>query len=78
MTPFLRVDLRAGAHSKTMEEVEGKSYPRPILEAVLSHTKKYDVDPNVPGGRNATRLVTGSDGSAYYTTDHYNTFTRIQ
>jgi ribonuclease T1 len=32
-----------------------------------------------PGtNRGAERLVTGSDGSAYYTSDHYQTFRRIQ
>ena len=41
--------------------------------------KEWDVkDPDPVEGRGAERLVTGSDGSAYYTDDHYQTFTRIR
>jgi guanyl-specific ribonuclease Sa len=41
--------------------------------------KTYDVKPYTPGvNRGAERLVVGSDGSAYYTSDHYGTFTQIQ
>ena len=40
--------------------------------------KEWDVNPKGPGGPGTERLVTGSDGSAYYTPDHYRTFTRIR
>ena len=41
--------------------------------------QEWDVNPTVPGvNRGAQRLVIGSDGSAYYTDDHYKTFTRIR
>jgi ribonuclease T1 len=41
--------------------------------------KEWDVNPKVEGKhRGAERLVTGSDGKAYYTDDHYNTFTEIK
>ncbi|MEM9887464.1 MAG: ribonuclease domain-containing protein [Bacteroidota bacterium] len=47
--------------------------------------KEYDVNPNPTkaertNGRNrgTERLVVGSDGSAYYTNDHYKTFKRIE
>ncbi|WP_425552676.1 ribonuclease domain-containing protein [Kribbella alba] len=34
-----------------------------------------DVNPKVKGvDRGSERLVTGSDGSAWYTTDHYQSF----
>ena len=37
--------------------------------------KEWDVNPRVKGvDRGRERLVTGSDGSAYYTDDHYATF----
>ncbi|MFW0119347.1 ribonuclease domain-containing protein, partial [Rothia sp. P5764] len=37
--------------------------------------REWDVDPKVKGiPRTADRLVTGSDGSAYYTTNHYKSF----
>jgi len=41
--------------------------------------REWDVNPHIPGhNRGAERLVTGSDGSAYYTADHYRTFTKIR
>ena len=41
--------------------------------------REWDVNPSQPGvNRGAERLVTGSDGSAWYTSDHYQTFTRIR
>ena len=41
--------------------------------------REYDVNPRVPGqNRGAERVVTGSDGKAYYTSDHYKTFTLIK
>jgi dienelactone hydrolase len=41
--------------------------------------REWDVNPHKPGvNRGAERLVTGSDGSAHYTDDHYATFKRIR
>jgi dienelactone hydrolase len=41
--------------------------------------REWDVNPLRPGvNRGAERLVTGSDGSAYYTDDHYNSFKKIR
>jgi dienelactone hydrolase len=41
--------------------------------------REWDVNPLRPGvNRGAERLVTGSDGGAYYTDDHYATFKRIR
>ncbi|KXT58270.1 ribonuclease N1 [Gordonia sp. QH-12] len=41
--------------------------------------KEWDVNPKKPGrGRDAERIVTGSDGSAWYTLDHYRTFVQIR
>jgi guanyl-specific ribonuclease Sa len=40
---------------------------------------EWDVHPNIPGiDRGPERLVTGDDGSAYYTNDHFTTFVRIR
>jgi guanyl-specific ribonuclease Sa len=40
--------------------------------------KEYDVNPRQPGvNRGSERIVVGSDGNAYYTSDHYISFTRI-
>ena len=41
--------------------------------------QEWDVNPRVPGkNRGPERLVTGSDGSAYYTDDHYRTFKKVR
>lgn len=41
--------------------------------------QEWDVNPKVQGkNRGAERLVTGSDGSAWYTKDHYKSFKRIR
>lgn len=46
-------------------------------KAITYH--EWDVNPRVPGkNRGPERLVTGSDGSAYYTANHYRTFTKIR
>lgn len=43
------------------------------------HYKEWDVNPKKQGqGRDAERIVTGDDGSAWYTLDHYSHFTRIR
>ncbi|QIS09156.1 ribonuclease domain-containing protein [Nocardia arthritidis] len=41
--------------------------------------REWDVNPKQRGQtRDAERIVTGSDGSAWYTGDHYQTFTRMR
>ena len=41
--------------------------------------QEWDVNPRVASqDRDAERIITGSDGSAWYTTDHYHTFHRIR
>ncbi|MBF6172580.1 ribonuclease domain-containing protein [Nocardia blacklockiae] len=41
--------------------------------------REWDVNPKQPGqSRDAERIVTGSDGSAWYTGDHYRSFTRMR
>jgi Zn-dependent protease with chaperone function/guanyl-specific ribonuclease Sa len=41
--------------------------------------REWDVNRRVPGrNRGTERLITGSDGSAFYTTDHYRTFVRVR
>lgn len=41
--------------------------------------REWDVNPKERGvNRGAERLVTGSDGSAYYTDDHYRTFDKVR
>jgi ribonuclease T1 len=41
--------------------------------------REWDVNPKVPGkNRGPQRLVTGSDGRAWYTADHYDSFTEVK
>ncbi|MGW0248824.1 ribonuclease domain-containing protein [Nocardia goodfellowii] len=41
--------------------------------------QEWDVNPKQRNrSRDAERIVTGSDGSAWYTGDHYKTFTRMR
>jgi ribonuclease T1 len=41
--------------------------------------KEYDVNPKVEGkNRGAQRLVIGSDGSAWYTNNHYESFEEVK
>ncbi|WP_232236098.1 ribonuclease domain-containing protein [Nocardia sp. BMG51109] len=41
--------------------------------------QEWDVNPKQEGqSRDAERIVTGSDGSAWYTGDHYRSFTRMR
>jgi guanyl-specific ribonuclease Sa len=41
--------------------------------------QEWDVNPKAPGqGRDSQRIVTGSDGSAWYTDGHYGSFRRIR
>ncbi len=41
--------------------------------------REWDVHEKVPGkNRGAERLVTGSDGTAWYTKDHYRTFIQLE
>jgi guanyl-specific ribonuclease Sa len=41
--------------------------------------REWDVNPKISGvNRGPERLVTGSDGSAYFTDDHYRTFIKIR
>ncbi|MBL7866717.1 MAG: hypothetical protein JNM71_01730 [Flavobacterium lindanitolerans] len=41
--------------------------------------KEYDVHPRVDGvNRGSERVVIGSDGKAYYSNNHYQTFKEIK
>jgi ribonuclease T1 len=41
--------------------------------------KEWDVNPKIPGkNRGKERLVTGDDGSSYFTNDHYASFIKIE
>jgi guanyl-specific ribonuclease Sa len=53
--------------------------PRAGSDGRLVVYHEYDVNPYVRGvDRGPQRLVVGQDGSAYYTGDHYRTWTRLR
>src|SRR5207247_9974716 len=58
---------------------EEKRLPQKEKEGNAISYQEWDVNPKVQGvNRGAERLVTGSDGSAFYTSDHYRTFTKLR
>jgi RHS repeat-associated protein len=57
----------------------GEVLPRVDANGRAITYRESDVNPYQSGvNRGAERLVTGSDGSAYYTSDHYRTFIKIK
>jgi guanyl-specific ribonuclease Sa len=56
-----------------------KRLPRKDKRGRVIKYQEWDVNRKVRGkNRGPERLVTGSDGSAYYTADHYKTFIKIR
>ena len=52
--------------------------PRSDTDGKPIQYQEWDVNPKVQGkNRGVERLVTGSDGRAWYTNDHYNTFVEV-
>lgn len=57
----------------------GQVLPKTDANGRAVNYREWDVHPRQPGvNRGAERVVTGSDGSAYYTTNHYQTFTQVR
>jgi guanyl-specific ribonuclease Sa len=56
----------------------GQVLPRKDAQGKSISYREWDVNPYTGANRGTERLVTGSDGSAWYTNDHYNTFLRIR
>ena len=56
-----------------------KHLPRADARGKAITYHEWDVNPHKEGvNRGAERLITGSDGAAYYTDDHYKTFKKIR
>lgn len=56
-----------------------KNLPQRTPHGQKIRYREWDVHPKTPGkNRGAERLVTGSDGSAWFTRDHYSSFSRIE
>ena len=57
----------------------GQTLPKADANGNPISYREWDVKPSQAGiNRGAERIVTGSDGSAWYTNDHYQTFTKIR
>ncbi|NDK92340.1 hypothetical protein GYA93_22670 [Gordonia desulfuricans] len=62
----------------TFRNSEGR-LPRTSASGQRITYQEWDVNPKQQGrSRDAERIVTGSDGTAWYTADHYQTFNRIR
>ncbi|MVU78796.1 ribonuclease [Nocardia sp. ET3-3] len=68
-----------GTHGGDTWNNRDGSLPRKDSSGKAISYQEWDVNPKQPGQtRDAERIITGSDGSAYYTGDHYKTFTRMR
>ncbi len=57
----------------------GQTLPKTDAQGNPIQYREWDVNPKITGvNRGPERLVTGSDGSAYYTGDHYQSFTQVR
>lgn len=53
--------------------------PKTTAKGSNINYREWDVNPKVKGvNRGAERLVTGDDKSAWYTSDHYNSFQKVR
>ncbi|WP_225724931.1 MULTISPECIES: ribonuclease domain-containing protein [unclassified Nocardia] len=69
----------SGTHGGTTWTNREGTLPRTDGSGNPIHYLEWDVNRKLPGhNRDAERIVTGSDGSAWYTGDHYATFTRMR
>jgi guanyl-specific ribonuclease Sa/uncharacterized protein YukE len=71
-------DIRGGGTFQNDGRGGGEVLPRQEPNGTPITYQEWDVNAAGPNGRDAERIVTGSDGSAYYTNDHYNTFTNMR
>jgi guanyl-specific ribonuclease Sa len=72
-------DYVGGREYRNLGLDNGQILPRTDAQGRPVRYREWDVNRKVPGrNRGAERLITGSDGRAYYTNDHYATFRRIR
>jgi guanyl-specific ribonuclease Sa len=56
----------------------GRVLPRQASDGTPVTYREYDVNMKVPGvGRDAERVVVGSDGRSWYTSNHYQSFLQM-
>jgi|SRR5262245_6096331 len=83
----LKVLAHVDEHKEAMDGYEGgrsfgnfeRRLPQTDDKGRRIKYREWDVNPLRPGvNRGAERLVTGSDGSAYFTDDHYASFKKVR
>jgi guanyl-specific ribonuclease Sa len=63
---------------RTFRNNEGQ-LPSTDSTGARARYREWDVNPKKPGrSRDAERIITGADGSAWYTLDHYRSFHQIR
>ena len=68
-----------GTHASGTWQNRNGDLPRTTSDGTPITYREHDVNNKNPGStRDAQRFVTGSDGSVYYTDDHYSTFTKLK
>ena len=68
-----------GTHASGTWQNRNGDLPRTTPDGTPITYREHDVNNKNPGStRDAQRFVTGSDGSVYYTDDHYSTFTKLK
>ena len=68
-----------GTHASGTWQNRNGDLPRTTGDGTPITYREHDVNDKNPGStRDAQRFVTGSDGSVYYTDDHYSTFTKLK
>ena len=72
--------LKAGGDFDNTGEGGGEILPRKDANGKGITYKEFDINRKDPvtNNRDSKRFVSGSDGSVYYTDDHYLTFKRIK
>lgn len=63
---------------RTFRNNEGR-LPRTDSAGARARYQEWDVNPKAPGrSRDAERIITGADGAAWYSLDHYRSFHQIR
>ena len=83
---YTKVGWEGNFKGQTEGTAAGKKFRNAdnVLPATNQHNtpityKEFDVNNKLPSqGRDGKRFVRGSDGSVYYTEDHYKTFKKIE
>lgn len=74
-----KTDKTHGTHDDGTFKNRDKDLPTHDESGNQIHYREHDVNNKMDGqGRDAQRFISGSDGSIYYTEDHYETFIQLK